>query len=60
MSVPSSTFSQALGTVYEQLGSESKYQPGTLGESEVLFGMSDRTDGVRDRTSRRVNDEEEL
>jgi large subunit ribosomal protein L44 len=60
LSLPTSTFPQGLGTVFNSTGPELTYNPGVLGESEVLFGMADRPAGMRGRATRSgVEDQEE-
>lgn len=44
--LPTSTFPDALGNVFEAKGTETSYSPVSLGDSEVLYGSAGRT-GVR-------------
>ncbi|KZV98796.1 ribonuclease III [Exidia glandulosa HHB12029] len=55
LSLPTSTFPTGLGSVFDSIGPELKYEPGTLGESEVLFGMADRAPGVGTHQSERAD-----
>ncbi|KAI1796636.1 60S ribosomal protein L3 [Ganoderma leucocontextum] len=46
MQLPTSTFPDAPGNVFEANGAESPYSPVSLGDSEVMYGSAGRT-GVR-------------
>ena len=46
LQLPSSTFPDAPGNVFDAVGAEAAYSPTSLGDSEVLYGSAGRA-GIR-------------
>ncbi|EJF64243.1 60S ribosomal protein L3 [Dichomitus squalens LYAD-421 SS1] len=63
LQLPTSTFPDAPGNVFEATGAESAYSPVSLGDSEVLYGSAGRagvrTPGARSRAAEAEDDLED-
>ena len=63
LELPTSTFPDAPGNVFDAMGAESSYSPVSLGDSEVLYGSAGRAGtrvpGARSRAAPEVDDLED-